>query len=145
MCVCVCVCGGGGGGVRNTERVVTFVVVYDTNFYRSLLSQITGAYVYFTPAFDIQYPTWKLTKIDTYYRNIKRPFYWNAWVPVYRYKKLRIDRWATILFIVFRECSVFRPLNVFAFRFNPSVRQLRTSCQSQTLVIKSQTGVRLTA
>ena len=119
--------------------------MYDTNFYRSLLLQITGAYVYFTPAFGIQYPNWKLTKIDTYYKDIKISFYWNAWVPVYRYKKLRKTGGLHVCSLVFRECSVFRPLNVFAFLFNPSVRQLRTSCQSQTLVIKSQIGVRLTA
>ena len=51
----------------------------------------------------------------------------------------------TYVHLCFGECSVFAPVTVFAFLFNPSViRTLRTSYQSHTQDIKSQIGVWIT-
>ena len=66
-------------------------VVYETNFYRSLLPQILEVYVYFSSysPFGADVFTWRLTKIDTYYKSAKKTFYYNNWVPFKRVEKLK--------------------------------------------------------
>ena len=64
-------------------------IVYETKFCRSLLPQITEACVHVTGN-AVFHMTWHLNKVDTYYKNRKRPFYWNNWSPIdatYRLKE----------------------------------------------------------
>ena len=46
--------------------------------YPSLLPQIISVYIHYEAPVD--HDNWHLTKIDTYYKSVKRCFYWNNWV-----------------------------------------------------------------
>ena len=97
--------------------------MYETNFYRSLLPQILEVYVYFSSSPPIGLTTWRLTKIDTYYKSVKKNLSTGTiGYPSRKSKSSRRQVGCIFVHFYFGECSVLRPLTVFAFLFNPTVR-----------------------
>ena len=88
--------GGGGGGEgeggMETEPLCnlrTLRCAHEDKFYRSLLPQITEAYIFLKSDAILGISKWQLTKIDTYYKSAKKSFYWNYWVPTDTSTKLK--------------------------------------------------------
>ena len=80
---------GVGRGRAEPLNIRTFwnYVVQETNFYPSLLPQITDVYIHYKNI--VGQDAWHLNKIDTYYKSVKRSFYWNNWVTRSFYLQLK--------------------------------------------------------
>ena len=87
----------------------------EANFYRSLLPQIIQVYVHMKAHVASGISTWKLAKVETYYKAVKKVFYWNFWVPVDKAISSVRQVGYICVHLCFGKCFVFRPLIVFRF------------------------------